>query len=112
MGRKIKRIIYWWSRRSHLPVLIIGAIVVVVLFLNDETSISTNMRYEKEINRMKAEIQQNLDSAEFYRLKRESMLSGGVDLEYAAREQYHLQRPTEDVYLIKSSKSEVSEEGK
>ncbi len=112
MGRKLKRIIYWWRRRSHLPVLLIGAVVVAVLFLNDETSLATNMRYEKEINKMKAEIKHNLDSAEYYRKKRESMLSGGADLEYAAREQYHLQRPTEDVYLIKTSKLDTEDEVK
>jgi len=101
MGRNIKKISFWLKRRSGLPVIIIGGIVVMMLVFNDDTSISLNLKYQKEITELKQEIKLNYDSAAFYRRKRESILSGGADLERIAREQYHMQRPTEDIFLIK-----------
>ncbi len=88
--------------RSHLPLLIVGTVVILLLFFNEETSLSLNMKYDNEIRDLKSEIKSNIDSAEYYRAKREAILSGTQDLEAIAREQYHMQRPTEDVYVIRN----------
>lgn len=100
MGRKLKKMIFWFSRRSHLPVILIGGLVVLVLFFNDETSMQLNLKYQRQINELNREIKLNRDSAAYYRGKREAILQGADQLERIAREQYHLQRPTEDVYLL------------
>lgn len=101
MKKKIKKANFWVRRRSNIPVILIGTLVVLLLFLNEETSISRNLEYEKQINAIKAEIELNRDSAAYYRSRREAILNSSADLEYLAREQYHMQRPTEDVYIIK-----------
>lgn len=101
MSGKWKKVVWWIRRRSHLPMIIIGSLVVLVLFFNEDTSIELNMQYQKEINSLKAQIQQNLDSAEYYKTRRLALEHDNDDLEHIAREQYHMQRPSEDVYLIK-----------
>ncbi|MBD5203884.1 MAG: hypothetical protein HDS82_03295 [Bacteroidales bacterium] len=101
MKLSVKKANFWVRRRSSIPVLLIGSLVVLLLVLNEDTSISLNMEYERQINEIKAEIKLNKDSAAFYRSRRESILQGTADLEYLAREQYHMQRPTEDVYIIR-----------
>lgn len=101
MGAKLKKFNFWVRRRSHLPLIILGSVVVLLLFINDETSLALNMEYEKEINRLSLEIKENKDSAAFYRTQRESLLHDSQDLEHLARERFHMQRPTEDVYIIK-----------
>lgn len=101
VGGKIKKFNFWLRRKSHLPLLVIGTLVVVVLFLNDETSLALNMKYEKEINRLTLEIEQCRDSAAFYRQQREAILYDLEDLEHIARERFHMQRPNEDVFILK-----------
>ena len=59
------------------------------------------MKYEKEIKRLSAEIKENRDSAAFYRFQREAILHHSEDLEHLARERFHMQRPTEDVFILK-----------
>lgn len=101
MGKRLKRISLWIRRSSHLPLIIIGAVVVLLLFLNEETSMQRNMQYQQEITRLTKEIKVNRDSAAWYRAHREAILHGENDLERIAREQYNMQRPSEDVYIIK-----------
>lgn len=100
--KKMRRIGEWFSTmRTHLPLLLIGSVVILLLFFNEETSVSLNSKYDAEIRELNAEIRSNHDSAKYYRAKRNAILSGTHDLETIAREQYHMQRPTEDVYIIR-----------
>lgn len=101
MGAKVKKLNFWLRRKSHLPLIIIGSIMVMVLFFNDETSLALNMEYEREINRLSLEIKENKDSAAYYKAQREALLNNPQDLEHMARERFHMQRPTEDVYILK-----------
>lgn len=87
-------------RRSHLPVIILGSLVVLLLFFNEETSVKLNVEYQNRINELTREIRLNEDSAAYYRARRHAIESGSSDLEEVAREQFHMQRPTEDVFLI------------
>ncbi len=100
MGKKLKALNFWIRRRSFLPVLVIGSVVVMVLFFNEETSVRLSMEYEEQITELKNQIQENLDSAAYYRQRREALEHGHDDLEHLAREQYHMQRPDEDVFLL------------
>lgn len=101
MSKKIKKANFWVRRRSHIPLIAIGVLVVMVLFLNDDASISLNMEYQREINRLTKEIAECRDSAAFYRHQREAIVHGEEDLEHIARENFHMQRPTEDVFILK-----------
>lgn len=101
MKKRLKRISLWVRRRSYLPVLVIGTLIVALLFVNDETSVRLNMEYQQQINELKRQIKLNEDSAEYYRSRRRAIETGTSDLEHVAREQFHMQKPTEDIYLIK-----------
>lgn len=90
---------FWKRRKGAIPFIVIATVIVVVLFLNEETSVKTNMEYEGRINDLKREIQHNLDSARYYREHRLAIENGEGDLEKLARERYHMQRPTEDVFV-------------
>lgn len=101
MGKKTKKLSFWMRRKSHIPVLVIGTLVVILLSLNEETSVKLNMEYQNCINELRQEIKLNEDSAAYYRARREAIEHGTVDLEHVAREQFHMQKPSEDVFLIK-----------
>lgn len=72
-----------------------------MLFFNEDTSIALNMEYDKEINELTQEIEQCRDSAAYYRSQREALIHGEDNLEHLAREKFHMQRPSEDVYILK-----------
>lgn len=101
MDKRIKHFSVWLRRRSHLAVLAGGIVIIGVLSVNDDTSLTRNLQYQRRISELKEEIQQCKDSARYYKEKREAILNGTSALEYAAREQYHMQRPTEDVFIVK-----------
>lgn len=101
MSKFSKKFNFWLRRKSHLPLIIIGSLIVLILFFNDETSLALNMKYEKEINSLTEEIELCRDSAAFYRSQREAIIHDSEDLEHLARERFHMQRPSEDVYILK-----------
>lgn len=91
---------YWFRRCANIPLLIIGVFFIGLLLLNEDASFTQSMLYEKEIVRLKKEIKENQDSAAFYRSRRLAIERGDEALEFIAREQYHMKRPTEDVFLL------------
>lgn len=86
--------------RAHLVPLVLGALIVGVLVFNEDTSWKNNMEYQAQINSLRARIKECNDSSEWFRQHRTNILSGHEELEVIAREEYHMQKPTEDVYLI------------
>lgn len=103
MAEKKEKKGFWRRRLGALPFIVVATVIVVVLFLNEETSVSTNMRYEAQINELKLQIQHNRDSAEYYRTHRIAIEEGKGDLEQLARERYHMQKPTEDVFIYEEN---------
>lgn len=101
VGKAVKKASFWVRRRSNLPILIIGSLMVLLLVCNDDTSLSLNMEYERQINSLREEIAQCRDSAAYYRQQRESIIHGSANLEHLARERFHMQKPSEDVYILK-----------
>ncbi|MFG6426791.1 hypothetical protein [Lepagella muris] len=99
--KKIKRANFWFRRRSHIPLAVICTLIVMMLLLNDDTSLTLNMEYDREINALTAEIESCRDSAAYYRMQREALIRGADKLEHIAREKFHMQRPTEDVFILK-----------
>lgn len=91
---------YWFKRSANIPLLIIGVFFIGLLLLNDDASFTQSMEFEKEIIRLKKEIKECEDSAAYYRNRRMAIEHGDDALEFIAREQYHMKRPTEDVFLL------------
>ncbi|MCH5218248.1 MAG: hypothetical protein J1F07_06845 [Muribaculaceae bacterium] len=99
MAEVTKKESFWQKRKGTIPFLVIATVVIAVLFLNEETSVRTNMEYEGRINDLRQEIRHNRDSALYYRQHRLAIENGESDLERLARERYHMQKPTEDVFV-------------
>ncbi|MDE6018993.1 MAG: hypothetical protein K2G85_09305 [Muribaculaceae bacterium] len=91
---------YWFKRCANIPLLLIGVFFIGLLLLNEDASFTQSMVYEKEILRLKKAIKENNDSAAYYRSQRLAIERGDDALEYIAREQYHMKRPTEDVFVL------------
>lgn len=91
---------FWYKRSANIPLLLIGALFVGILLLNDDASFSQSMQFEQEIVRLKKEIRECNDSAEYYRSRRLAIQRGDDALEFLAREQYHMKRESEDVFLL------------
>lgn len=94
---------FWVRRKSHFAVIAIGAIVIALLFLNEDASWENNMQYQAQIKSLHEQIKQCNDSAEYYRIQRERLLTGSEELEQIAREEYHMQKPTEDIFIIRKT---------
>lgn len=101
MSKKIKKFNFWVRRKSHIAVIAIGALVISLLFLNEDASWEHNMEYQEQIKALNEEIRACRDSAEYYRTQREQLLTGKDELEQIAREEYRMQKATEDVYIIR-----------
>lgn len=98
--KKTKKMSFWMRRRSHIAPLLIGSLVIALLFFNEDTSWKNNMKYQAQIKSLQEEIKACNDSAQWFRERREQLLTGNEELEQIAREEYHMQKPTEDIYLL------------
>lgn len=96
----VKNILAWCRRYVSVTLLAVIAFVLFVLFFN-ENSVMKNFEYKKEIDRLKAEIKINTDSMEYYHRQNMLLQTDPQTMERIVREQYHMQRPDEDVYVFK-----------
>lgn len=103
MSKKIKKLNFWVRRRSHIAVIAIGGLVIALLFLNEDASWEHNMQYQEQIKALAEEIKSCNDSAAYYREQREKLLTGTEELEQIAREEFRMQKATEDIYIIKQA---------
>ena len=101
MSGFLRKANYWVRRKTRLPLVLFCSFIVLILFFNEETSLSRNAEYERQIMVLNNKIDECKDSADYYRQQREAILHHGADIERIAREKFHMQRPTEDVFIIK-----------
>ena len=92
-------VIAWCKRYISVSALVIAGALVYVLFFNDN-SILNHYQYEGEIDRLKAEIKVNRDSLEYYRAMNSRLDTDREAMEQIVREQYHMQRHNEAVYIV------------
>lgn len=89
----------WLKRYVSLPMLVVLGFVVYVLFFN-ENSVKKNIAYAVEIRDLKTQIAQYEDTLTLYQ-RLNSLLDGNNDeMERIVRENYQMQRPSEDVYIF------------
>ena len=89
-----------WMRRYLRPgFMITTAIIAFVLFFNDN-SLLTTYEHEQEINRLRTEIKENRDTLRYYEALNRALDTDIETMERIVRERYHMQRPTEDVYVF------------
>lgn len=88
----------WIPRWLSLPLIIIVAFLVVMIFFGDNSYLKSK-EYSRKIDELNKEIKANKDSAEYYRKKSRELNTDRETLEKIAREQYGMKRENEDVYI-------------
>lgn len=99
MTDRNKRLLRWCRRYISMTLVSVVAIIVFVLFLN-ENSVMRTYEYQQEISRLKAEIKANSDTLTLYEELNSRLETDRETMEKIVREQYHMQRPDEDVYIF------------
>ncbi|MCH5245669.1 MAG: septum formation initiator family protein [Muribaculaceae bacterium] len=100
MANNTLRSLYRWCRRyiSLTLVIVVGLIVYVTGF-NDNSFINIH-HYKQQIKELKAEIKENRDTLEYYEALNRRLDTDPVTMERIVREQYHMQRSGEDIYVF------------
>ncbi|MDE6074437.1 MAG: septum formation initiator family protein, partial [Muribaculaceae bacterium] len=95
----LKAIRDWCRRYISLTLIAVLAFMAFVLFFN-ENSVMKGYELNREIERLKAEIKENTDSMNYYLHMNELLRTDRETMERVVREQYHMQRDNEDVYVF------------
>lgn len=95
----MKGFINWCRRYISLMFLAILAFVLYVLFFN-ENSYGRLHELNNEIKRLKTEIKTNRDTMEYYLRKNQMLDTDPAEMERIVREQYHMQRDGEEVFIV------------
>lgn len=82
--------------------MIVLAFVIFVLFFN-EHSVMKSMEYSREIDRLEKEIKMKTDTIIKYKDLNDRLEADPVTMERIVRENYHFQRPNEDVYVFEET---------
>jgi len=91
--------IKWLKRYVSLPLIAVLAFVVFVLFFN-ENSVVKSYDYASEIRSLQRRIDACEDTLRLYQDLNRRLDSDPGELERIVREYYHMQRPSEDVYIF------------
>jgi len=91
--------IKWLKRYVSLSLLAVIGFIVFVLFFNDN-SVTKSYDYAAEIRGLKMQIAQYEDTLRHYQELNRRLDSDPQELERIVREHYHMQRPSEDVYIF------------
>lgn len=96
---RISKAMRWCNRYLSSTLVLAVAVLAFVLFFNDN-SVMRTYEHEKEIERLQAEIRDNRDTLEYYQTLNDRLDTDRATMEKIVREQYHMQRPGEDVYIF------------
>lgn len=90
-----------WFRRYIRPGFVAtAAVIAFVLFFNDNSLVVT-YEHEQEINRLRAEIKENRDTLLYYEAMSRALDTDLETMERIVRERYHMQRASEDIFIVK-----------
>lgn len=95
----MKSFINWCRRYISLMFLAILAFVLYVLFFN-ENSYGRLHELNTQIKELRTEIKNNRDTMEYYLEKNRMLDTDPAEMERIVREQYHMQREGEEVYVV------------
>ncbi len=89
-----------WINRTTFCILAVGVFTVYMTFFSDYNYVKI-VEYDNEIKELKAQIAATQDSFSIYQAKLKALESGTESLEKIVREEYHMKRDNEDVYIVK-----------
>ena len=99
MKLNFKSVYAWTQRYISMTFIIVVAFVCIVLFFN-ENSVLKSMEYNERITELKKEIKSNRDTLEHYNSLNHALDTDPEAMERIVRENYHMQRPNEDVFIV------------
>lgn len=89
----------WCQRYISITAILVIGLCVYVLCFNDNSLVSSH-EYTRQIRELRQEIDQNRDTLAYYRQLNRSLDTDPATMERIVREQYHMQRTNEDVYIF------------
>ena len=89
----------WIRRYISLPMLVVIAFLAFLLFFN-EHSVMADMDFARQERELLSRIAMYEDTLMYYEQLNAKLDTDPAELEKIVREHYHMQRPSEDVYLI------------
>lgn len=89
----------WVSRYISLSLIVVVGLAVYMLFFSDN-SVQRAYVYDRQIDSLKEAIDRTSDSLLYYRDLQRKLNDDEVTMERVVREQYHMQRSDEDVYVV------------
>ena len=76
----------------------VGLIVYILFFFDN--SVSETYMYDRQIDSLNMAIRQAGDSLDYYRNLEQRLNTDPAAMEQVVRENYHMQRPDEDVFVV------------
>lgn len=99
MNERISSIVRWSRRYIRISfVLMVGVLAYVMLF--SDNSVIDNYQYQMEIDKLRSEIRECTDSIIYYENLNRRLRTDPATMERIVREQYHMQRKNEDIYIV------------
>ena len=95
----MKKAFEWCRRYLSVTFLILIAFIVIVLFFNDNSFVKS-VEYTSRINELREEIRQNEDTLRYFQRLNHALDTDPETMERIVRENYHMQRENEDVYIV------------
>ena len=89
----------WWKRYISFTLIGVVSVLVMILFMTDNSVFNT-YDFECQIEELKAEIREHQDTLRYYEDLNRRLDTDPATMEQIVREQFHMRRPNEDVYLI------------
>lgn len=91
--------IQWLKRYFSPSLMVVLAFIAFVLFFNDN-SVAKSYEYAAEIRKLEERISHYEDTLRYYQELNHRLDSDPQELERIVREHYHMQRPSEDIYIF------------
>ncbi|WP_295730510.1 hypothetical protein [uncultured Muribaculum sp.] len=95
----MKKTWQWCRRYISVTFLILIAFIAIVLFFNDNSFVKS-VEYTTRISELREEIRANEDTLRHYRRLNHALDTDPETMERIVRENYHMQRENEDVYIV------------
>lgn len=89
----------WIKRYIKIPFILIMAYIVYMSIFS-EYSVATRFELDKKIDSLEQEINTYNDTIRHYSILNERISKDPEAMERVVREQYHMNRPNEDVYVF------------
>ncbi|MDE6322858.1 MAG: prominin family protein [Paramuribaculum sp.] len=91
--------VQWCRRYISISLLVTVAILSYMLFFSDN-SVSETYVYDRQIDSLKLAIRSISDSLRYYQDLERRLNTDPEEMEQVVRENYHMQRPDEDVFVV------------